>query len=291
MAKDFDAATKELLEADPGPWMAYLGLTPDGPVRVVDSDLSTISAAADKVFQVDGPEPYLIHLEMQSTVDRTLARRLWRYNALLDLKHDLRARSVAVLLRREVDTGDLTGVLDLRLPDSDRIVEFHYRVVRAWEQPVEPILAGGLGILPMAPLADVPRRDVPKVLRRIDARLSRETQPARAAIIMEAALVLAGMRLEEEELEELRRGLQTMNITTESSYYRLAVKEGRQQGRQEGRIEGARALILRQGQARFGPPDEPTRTAIEAINDLERLERLSDRVLTATTWAELLAEP
>ena len=36
-------------------------------------------------------------------------------------------------------------MLDLRLPDGRRIVEFHYEVVRAWERPVQPILAGSLG--------------------------------------------------------------------------------------------------------------------------------------------------
>jgi hypothetical protein len=49
-------------------------------------------------------------------------------------------------------------------------------------------------------------------------------------------------------------------------------------------------LILRQGQSRFGPPDAQVLTAVEAIQDLERLEQLSDRLLTAASWAELLAE-
>src|SRR4051812_20443467 len=160
----------------------------------------------------------MIHVELQSSADRALPRRLFRYNALLDIRHDLRVRSGAVLLRPEADADDLTGVLELRLPDGDLVVEFRYRVVRAWRQPVEPLLAGGLGTLPLAALADVPRGDVPGVIHRIDARLAREAPAAEAGRIMVATLLLAGLRLEEDEVNALRERLQTMNITTESSF-------------------------------------------------------------------------
>jgi len=86
---------------------------------------------------------------MQSSRHTKLARRLWRYNALLDLKYNLRVRSIAVLLRPEADSRKLKGALDLRLPDGDRVVTFHYLVIRAWEQPVEPLLTGALATLPI----------------------------------------------------------------------------------------------------------------------------------------------
>jgi hypothetical protein len=107
---------------------------------------------------------------------------MWRYNALLDLKYDLRVRSVALLLRPTADSKQMTGVLDLHLPDGDRVVEFRYSVVRAWQQPVEPLLTGPLATLPMATLADVPVTDVPAVLHQIDSRLMAETSPENAAI-------------------------------------------------------------------------------------------------------------
>ena len=67
MSKPFDTTTKELLDAYPGPWLAYLGLEPDGPIRVIDTDLSTVTAVADKVYRIDGPGPYLVHIEMQAS--------------------------------------------------------------------------------------------------------------------------------------------------------------------------------------------------------------------------------
>ncbi|MBX6315825.1 MAG: hypothetical protein IRY99_23365 [Isosphaeraceae bacterium] len=128
MSKPFNATTRELLGAFPESWLAYVGIDPEGPVLAIDADVSTISAEVDKVLRIEGPEPYLVHIELQASADRTLPRRLWRYNALLDLKHDLRVRSIAILLRPAADSGDLTGVLDLRRPDGGRVVEFHYGV-------------------------------------------------------------------------------------------------------------------------------------------------------------------
>jgi predicted transposase YdaD len=298
MSKPFDATTRELMAVDPGSWLAYLGVVPDGPVSVIDADLATVTAEADKVFRVDGPAPYLVHVEVQSSGDLTLPRRMLRYNALLDLRYDVRVRSVAVLLRPEADRPNLTGILDLRLPDGGRVFEFHYAVARVWQRPVEPILEGEAKLLPMAVLADVPRADVPAVIERIDARLAREMPVATAERIVAAALVLAGLRLDEDEIDELRGRLRMTNFATESSYVRLLLREGREEGLKEGIEEGlrlgqlgeARRLILRLGRVRFGPPAEATRQTIETLTDLDRLEQLSERLLDVSSWDELLAE-
>jgi len=102
--------------------------------------------------------------------------------------------------------------------------------------------------------------------------------------------MLAGLRLEKDEIEELRGRLQTMNIVSESSYYHLLVEEGMKKGKIEGKIEEAQRLILRLGESRFGPPEEEVRAAIEAIQDVDRLEQLSERLLVRSSWAALLAE-
>jgi hypothetical protein len=59
-------------------------------------------------------------------------------------------------------------------------------------------------------------------------------------------------------------------------------------GVDKGRIEGARRLLLLQGEAKFGPPNAATRRAIEALEDLTRLEELGLRLIEAATWQELL---
>ena len=296
--KPYDVTTKDLLRRDPPSWMTYLRLRAAGPIHAIPSDVSTVPAETDQVYRVGGHGPHLVHIEMQSRRHSKLARRLWRYNALLDLKYNLRVRSIAVLLRTEADSRKLTGILDLRLPDDDKVVTFYYHVIRAWEQPVEPLLNGSLATLPMAPLADVSVDDLPRILERIDSRLTQEAPAPEAARIMTSALTLAGMRLDSDAVKALGKRLRTMNILKDSSFYQAILREGMEKGRKEalwqgqlqGRIEEAREILFRQGRIRFGRLDKATRATIEAIDDLDRLERLSERLLTVTRWADLLAE-
>jgi hypothetical protein len=79
----------------------------------------------------------------------------------------------------------------------------------------------------------------------------------------------------------------------ESSTYQAILDEGRSEGIELGRSEGslaeARRLLFLQGTVRFGPPDTPTRAAIEGMNSIELLEPLSIRLLEVSSWDELLA--
>ena len=95
LAKPFDATTRRLLEIDPAGWLACVGLPMTGPVRAVDSDVSTVTAEADTILQVGEPADYLAHIELQSGHDLTLPRRLLHYNVLLNYRHDRPVRSVA----------------------------------------------------------------------------------------------------------------------------------------------------------------------------------------------------
>jgi hypothetical protein len=62
-AKAYDATLKHLVEARPVEWLTYLSLPVGTRIGAVDADLSSVSAAADKVLRVEGPEPYLAHLD------------------------------------------------------------------------------------------------------------------------------------------------------------------------------------------------------------------------------------
>jgi hypothetical protein len=161
-------------------------------------------------------------------------------------------------------------------------VDFQYRVIRAWLQPVEPILTGDIGTLPMATLADDAIPDMHDVLRRIDRRVEQEATAAVAGTIMKATFLLAGLRFPEQEVVALFEGLRTMDLLKDSSSYQVILKEGCR--------EEARRIILRQGEVRFGKPDEATRQPLEAKDDLDQLERLGERLLFVSSWAELLAD-
>ena len=59
----------------------------------------------------------------------------------------------------------------------------------------------------------------------------------------------------------------------------------------KGRVEESHRLLLRQGSKRFGAAEATAETELRAVDDLDRLERMADAVLTATSWQEFLATP
>lgn len=70
------------------------------------------------------------------------------------------------------------------------------------------------------------------------------------------------------------------------------VQEYLKRGEKRGEAHGAvvtRKVLLRQGRLKFGPPDAAAIAAIEGISDLDRLDSLSERLLTVNSWDELLA--
>ena len=287
MPKPYDATTKFLVEGFPADWLALAGLTPSGRVEVVDANLSTITAEADKVLRVAGPDPWLSHVEFQASHEGHLPRRLLRYNVLLDDRHDLPTRSLVVLLRPVADGPDLSGVYRPALPGGPDFLEFRYDVLRIWELPVEAILAGGLGTLPLAPVSDLAATTPEEVIRRMKGRIDREPPPI-PGNLWSATGLLMGLRYQLDFIVPLLRGVRDMK---ESSFYQYILAEGKVEGKAEGKAEEAKKLLRRIGQRRFGEPDPRAAEAIESLDDLESVESLVERSYLASSWAELLAMP
>ncbi len=68
------------------------------------------------------------------------------------------------------------------------------------------------------------------------------------------------------------------------------VKRGLEQGVQQGLEQGERKLLLRQLQRRFGAGLDGEIERRVAAASIEQIELWADRVLSATTLAELLAD-
>jgi predicted transposase YdaD len=283
--RPFDVSSRQLIDRDPAAWLAWAGLPVNGPVRALDSEVSTVLAEVDKVLQVDADPPWLAHLELQASHDPKLPLRLLEYHALLLHRHEKRVASVVVLLRPLADGPDLTGTLDGLDPLGTLSISFRYRIMRVWERPVEELLAGGLGTLPLASLANVSRDELPSVIERLVERLDREATPDLAINLWSSTLLLLGLRYDSRVARELSQRVRLMSWLRESSTYQMILEEGRE----EGRLEGARHALIRIGTSKLGPPDPRMVAEIEAITDVDLLERLAVGVLTATSWDEVLA--
>ena len=86
MLKPFDATMREIYEIEPVAWPDFLALPVPDPslVDVIESNLSTIAAEADKLLRIGGPSPFILHLEFLS--GRNMAypdQALW-YNTLAE---------------------------------------------------------------------------------------------------------------------------------------------------------------------------------------------------------------
>ena len=275
--RPFDASLRHLLEGYPESWLVWLGLPVDGPVHPVDSDLSTVLAEVDKVLRVDGASPWLAHFEPQASRDSELPLRLLQYHALLSRRHMLPIETTVVLLRPAADGPELSGRLEQVGPTGELTFAFRYRVVRLWERPVEELLGGGLGVLPLAPLAAMEPVDLPRVIQRLGARLSSQADLAVANDVWGATLLLLGLRYDDAEIKDLVR---RMSWVRESSTYRVI--------HEEGRVSEARRVVLEFGTEKFGPPDAAAIGRLESLDDLDALQRLIRRAWTASSWQELL---
>jgi hypothetical protein len=183
-----------------------------------------------------------------------------------------------VLLCPTADSPRWNGFLKRGLPGEDSISTLRYEVIRIWEVPVEQLLAGGLGTLALAPISKVAESEV-RVIRRMKKRLSGPKPPRRAADVWAATYVLLGLRYADEFARALFEEVLGME---QSTTYQAIVRRGR--------AEQARRMLLLLGEAKFGPPDEVTRAALEQISDLARLEALAVRLVNAASWPELLGD-
>jgi hypothetical protein len=289
MPGPLDDTLKHLTDLSPQDWVVQGGW-PAASATMTDADIATIAGAADKVIRVEGRPDWLLAVDFQSGHD-TVAKLpdLLLYNSALFKRHGLRVRSLLVLLHRGADSPQLTGLYERGFPDEPFDVALRYRILRVWRVAPEKWLAGGLGLVPLAPLGDVRPEQLPALIGQMKRRLGREVPPSLAAELWSAAYILRGLRYEQALVQKLLQGVVAMK---ESVTYQAIIEEGMAEGlakgRAKGELEEARKILLLQGRSRFGEPSAEALAAVNGLTDVQKLEALTVRLLQATSWHELL---
>ena len=237
MSKPFDVTTKELLEKDPRAWLNLLLGRDVGTVRVLNVDLSTITAEVDSLLLVESPEAWIVHVEIQTTYHPDLPYRLLRYNVLARGRKSLPVQSIILLLRPQADGPAISGLYQEKLPDGFLYHEFRYNVVRLWERPVDEILSGRLAVLPLAPISRVSATELPNLIQRMEQRIDSEASPSEAGDLWLAAFLLTGLIYPKEFTGPLFQGIRAMR---ESSSFQAILEEGLEKGLEKGRRKDAR---------------------------------------------------
>ena len=283
MSKPYDATSKFLIELHPEDWLRFLNLEATS-VEIVDADLSTVTASADKIFKIiNEGEVYGLHVDIQSAYDANLDDRVHGYNVLAKMKLAMMIISVVFLLHPRAAARGASGSIVWNHPLTRH--HFSYTLIKVWEQDVEGFLNCGLSLLPFAPLANLGATQLPDVIRRMEKIISQEADAGTAAQLWTASKIMMGLKFDSVMIDRLLRGVMGMK---ESVTYQAILEEGREEGEIKGMVKGVKAAIFRIGRRRYGEPSFEVQEKIEAIKDLETLTTLSDRLDLADTWLELL---
>jgi hypothetical protein len=288
MPMPFDATLKDLGRDAPADVLATFDRPPTAALSLLNVDLSTVTTAADLVIGLGDPLAEIIHLDFQASAAGWKHADVLVYQALLFRQYHVPVHSIVVLLRPQAAHSNLNGSINFAPRPNRGKMDFGYEVLPLWERPAADLLAGALGMAPLAMLGSLPN-DVPlvdglkHVAERLIERLNRGAPSERARKLLTAAFVLTGLRVRRQVARNIFRGVRAMQ---ESDTYLAIIDEGRE--------AELKASILRNAAKRYGPPGEAITARLNAITeDVERLRRLLDRFVdgTATSWEDLLDTP
>jgi hypothetical protein len=285
MALTFDATLKDMGRDSPQGFLAAFDRPPAGPVKLLNVDLSTVTATADLILGLGELLEEIIQLDFQSSAAAWKHADLMVYNALLFAHYHVPMHTILVLLRPEAAHANLNGVLRYAPRPGRGRMDFGYEVVRLWERPADVLLAGEPGVAPLAMLSRLPEGlpledGLTAVAHRVVERLTNEVPADRAKKLLTEALLLTGLRVRRDVAVRIFRGVRIMH---ESDTYLMILEEGEEKATRED--------ILAVGEERLGPPDESVRVQLQAITDLARLKRMVRRAAKAADWQEIVDTP
>jgi predicted transposase YdaD len=307
MSRPYDTTLKQLLDEFGDDWMQWLATRfgyPSGAVQTLNSELTTVQLAADRVMQL--PENQgLLHLEVQSSWDGELPARIQEYNVLLTRREAKPVHSVAILLRRDANAQSITGTLTRYRYDGKLIHHFEYDVIRVWELSADELLSTNLGIAPLGLLTDDAEPRLASLVKQFARRVEQEVSPAQQSQLLACSSILLGLRYDDSTISPLFAGVQTMK---ESSVYQAIFTQGRDEGeargeargeakgrvegeakgRVEGEAKGVRLSLMTILEQKFGvvPPELEAR--IQATSDLAKLQAAIRQVFAIQSPSNLV---
>jgi len=227
MADHWDFVMKQWLRRNAQQFISWL-LKDAVVVSILSTEIKRETIYADALFLVIlyGQE-MLLHIEFQSTVDKTMAERLLEYNVHLSKEHgNLPVYSCVVYLRKA--EGAPQPPLIRRLPNGKEVLRFNYLNIELGEMSAASILREGLdGLLPLVLFTEDGKQTLDEVVGRLEAIQDKE--------LMALVYTLAGLIFQNDADHEtiMRRFEMFKDIIEESWTYQEIISKGREKERQE----------------------------------------------------------
>jgi hypothetical protein len=279
----FDPVLKRLADLHESALVGWLqrilGLPSGGPIEVVQPNLPAVAVEADRVYRIATPASMLLHTEWDSSSMLGRPDRFLVYNTLLTRDTDLPVQTVVVLLRKEANSSDLTGVLTRTLPGGGDYLIWRYAVIRLWEVPPTEFLRDP-GLTPLAPLGAVKESELPDLAQQIQKRWQGLPEPE-IKELKTATETLMGLRFDMGLIQNLFGEVSAME---ESVIYQEIYQKGKAEG-----LKHVRQTLISVGKKHLGMPDADQRKEIDLCSDLDRLGRMTVAAVDAADWATVLA--
>jgi hypothetical protein len=271
---DYDAALKLLLRRSARVTMREL--TGVSVEKWLDIELPNVQTLrADLVGEA--ADQSLIHLELQSTNDASMPRRMLDYYLGIQRLRGKYPRQLCLYV----------GESMLRMPTELRTAELCFRYVAVDIRSLDGdrlLESPDIGDNVIAVLARL--RDHRSAIRRIMARVAELPHGARAAALAQL-LTLSGLRKLEELVEQEARKMPIHIDIMENKVLGREYKRGLLEGIKEGQQKGEVTVLRRLLEKRFGPLPSWAEQRLTS-KSIPELEDLSLRLLDASTLEELL---
>jgi hypothetical protein len=275
MAKPWDDTMKRLIRAHPQHFVSWVL---KGAIfkAALSIELKNWTRETDFLLDVIQNERHmLVHMEFQSREDEDMAQRLLEYNVLATREHGRPVLSCLIYLRK--DSRIAESPLIWQLPDGQKIVYFHFIVIKLWEIKAEELIQTDLtGLLPLVPLTKDGGQY--EIIDEIATKLA----AANEYNLLEYARRFASLVFREgSDREWLNRRFAVYKDILEDSWVV-------QEERLEGELRGLHLAVQDVIQARFPEILPYAKKQMEGIGDTELLRRMNVKMSMAQTAEEAL---
>ena len=265
-------------------WLAGVETPPPAPVypdyaRKLEMDLTPTGPSIDAhaIMTAWDGKKQLFHMRFQKWYQPELDRVLFEESLRLERQHGMKVITGVILMLPSADGPDMTGEYSgIDWKGNPR--RFSYRLLRAWEMPLEQSLATPATAM-LAPLGKGAKERMAEIVEHCGKILD---QPSVELKIRNLAwpLIYWNMGLVC-SLEEAHGFLsERMGFIRATPEFRKAVghafQEGHYEATKDGPLEATRSLVVRQASQRFG--EAGSQDFMRSASTLEDFEALAGRL-------------